>query len=537
MTSRLPLGLVVVACAALHVWPPDTLRAQGASRTVVVVSDLHMGAGRDTRGAWRAGEDFRWPKEFADFLDAVDQSGKSAVDLVLNGDTFDLLDPALPACPSPDLRAGCSEADAQKRLDVVLAAHDGAIKALGAFSRRGTNRVAFVPGDHDAALLFPGVERRLTAWLGGSSGRVGIAKAGHWTSADGQIVAEHGHQIGTAHAFSKWPAPFVRHAGRDYLEKTSGEALVGPLFDRLEVSYPIVDNIAAVGTGLKYALGAENADLGDATAPLLRYLLLNMSWTQFRMELDDGEVKAPVWNLAPVRAQGATFLVSSLADDDRFKAIAAKALADGRLASLPPLTDEQLTALCNYRAAVRRARRRFEPFLSQLDPRGPVVAECPRTPESRGAVFDYFWQSRDEVFQRHIQTVAGQPRSSSAPPLGVLVHGHTHLPDRAQATANMISGGLLKIPLEGFSPVRGALTPVAINGGAWQRTVTPVQFERLAVQRKVAEKELLVSLQPEELAPCFSFVRIEPYAATPAPAVRYWRVGANGWEIAGSCQP
>ena len=101
----------------------------------------------------------------------------------------------------------------------------------------------------------------------------------------------------------------------------------------------------------------------------------------------------------------------------------------------------------------------------------------------------------------------------------------------------MISGGLLKIPLEGFSPVRGALSPVAINGGAWQRTMTPVQFARLAVQRKVTEKELLASLQPEDLPPCFNFVRIEPDATTPAPAVRFWRQGTSGWEIGTACQP
>src|SRR5437762_9810869 len=54
--------------------------------------------------------------------------------------------------------------------------------------------------------------------------------------------------------------------------------------------------------------------------------------------------------------------------------------------------------------------------------------------------------------------------------------------------------------MEGFSPVRGALTPIVINDGAWQRTITPVQLDRLASDRGVPEKELLASLQPEDLA-------------------------------------
>ena len=99
----------------------------------------------------------------------------------------------------------------------------------------------------------------------------------------------------------------------------------------------------------------------------------------------------------------------------------------------------------------------------------------------------------------------------------------------------MISGGLLKIPMEGFSPVRGALLPVVINSGAWQRTITPVQYERLRASRSVSDDALLASLQPEELAPCYSFVLIAPYTDAPSPAVRYWRQTGSDWRIAETC--
>jgi hypothetical protein len=116
------------------------------------------------------------------------------------------------------------------------------------------------------------------------------------------------------------------------------------------------------------------------------------------------------------------------------------------------------------------------------------------------------------------------------------VHGHTHLPDRSQSGANLISGGLLKIPMEGFSPVRGALTPVVINDGAWQRTITPVQLERMASDRGVSERDLLASLRPEDLPPCYSFVHIVVANGAPVPAVRYWRQSAAGeWALASTC--
>jgi len=263
--------------------------------------------------------------------------------------------------------------------------------------------------------------------------------------------------------------------------------------------------------------------------------LFNVSWQQFRMELDDGEVQAPRWDLAQARSQGASLLASSLPDDDPLKGLAARLAADGQLAAVAAeLTDQELTALCDYRAAVRRDRRRFEPLVTQFAPRGPAVVECPRTPETRGALFEYFWRSRDELYGNYVDRARRRSSGPNAP--AVFAIGHSHLADRAQSYANMISGGLLKIPMEGFSPVRGALTPVVINGGAWNRTITPVQLERLHIEHGGSWPEFLRSLEPEALPSCYSFVVVPPYQKEPEPAVRYWRKDAAGvWAVAPAC--
>jgi hypothetical protein len=477
------------------------------ARTTVFVSDLHMGEGR-AAGTWHPLEDFRWAPEFSAFLDALNAEGQGAVDLVLNGDTFELLPAADDSCRAGD--AGCVEASARQRIDRVLAAHDVEIKALGRFANAGSNRVWFVPGDRDATLSNASLAERLLTVLGASAGRVQVAASGRWTSADGRIVSEHGHQV------------------------LNSEVIVRELFDRLEPRYPIVDNMAALGNGLRYAVAAAGGVEQSLVPPLLRAVLLITPWQQFRMELDDGEVDPPIWDLAQVRQQGISFLVASLSDDDPLKPLVVKASTAGELSmNAPSWTDDELARVCDYRAAVRRSRRRYEPVVTQFAPRGPAVAECPRTPETRGGQFDYFWQSRDRLFARHLQQVTSPPASAGR--VSVFVHGHTHLADRSQTGANMISGGLLKIPMEGFSPVRGSLTPVVINGGAWQRTMTPVQYERLRAERSVADDELLRSLQPEQLAPCYGFVRIPPYTTDPAPAVRYWREANREWGFGAGC--
>jgi hypothetical protein len=499
-----------------------------------VLSDFHMGTGRDATGRWAPAEDFRWTDEFIAFLTAVSGEGNNAVDLVLNGDTFELLQGT---CGGSDRDAGCTEAEALARLTQVLKAHDGEITALGQFARAGSNRVIFVPGDHDAALLFPNVGSRVVSALGAPSDRVEVARSGHWLSQDGRVYAEHGHQIGfNAHRFANWPSPFIQRSAGDQLSRPWGERLMLGLYDRYERQYSIVDNVAAAGNGLRYVPSPDETSATNVAPELLRYLLFTVSWQQFRMELDDGEVRPPTWDLTQVRAQGPSFLVSSLPDDDRLKPLAAKALADGGLTDLvKSLSDDEIVLLCDYRAAVRRSRRRLEPTLTQLAPRGPAPTECPRTPESRGTTFEYFWRSRDLTFQRHLDAAARQLPDPSRP-IHVFVYGHTHLPDRNQSSANMISGGLLKIPMEGFSPVRGALTPIAINGGAWQRTITPIQLERLATERNVSVRDLLSSMKPEDLSPCYGFVQVSSTSGAPVPAVRYWRQAANDrWGFGATC--
>src|SRR5204863_5658314 len=105
-----------------------------------------------------------------------------------------------------------------------------------------------------------------------------------------------------------------------------GEAVIQDLYNRYELRYPVVDNFAVSGVGVKYALAADPIDVGALAAPLVRYILAAISWQQFRMELDDGDVQPPLWDVAQVHAQGATFLTASLPDDDRLKSVAAKAL-------------------------------------------------------------------------------------------------------------------------------------------------------------------------------------------------------------------
>jgi hypothetical protein len=201
-------------------------------------------------------------------------------------------------------------------------------------------------------------------------------------------------------------------------------------------------------------------------------------------------------------------LAESLLPDDRFRSVVDGALREGRLSiDLATLTDKQLIAMCDYRAALRRSRRRLERSMTQASTTGRAPSECPRTTATRGSAFDYFWRSRDDLVMSRFEQVrtALAADSRAAQSIKVLAFGHTHLPASP-------------VPL-----TRSEVTPVVLNSGAWQRTVTPFQIEEVMRERTWTEGDVLRQLRPEDLPACYGVVWIEPYSGDPKPRVRFWR--------------
>lgn len=472
-------------------------QAPSPSRPIVVIGDLHMGPGRDAGGNWHAVEDFRWRDEFIRFLDALNTQGGGNTDLVINGDLFELLQSPSVPCTHSEPRLGCTADQALQRLDAVIKAHAEELAAIGRFAAAGSNRVHVVPGDHDAALVIPEVWQRAVRSFAAPADRIAPAASGSWSSPDGRVHVEHGHQLPlSADRFSKWPNPRITVGGQAYLERPWGEQAVVPLYDRTEGRYPIVDNIAEEGVGAKFVAAASGVDQPEIVLPLLRLLLTKTTWQQFRMDLDDGDVQAPAWDLARIRGDLAAFVSGSLPVDDPFIAIARNIAPANAAAVGGMLSDQQIVAVCDYRAAIRRARRRMERVLTQLAGVGPPIAECPRLPGTVGPAFEYYWRSRDRQVAQHI---------TRRPGLEVIVFGHTHLLDRP------------------FRPY-GDDGPVVVTSGAWQRTIHPLDITRLDAPL-------------ESLPACYSFVRIPAGGGIRATESRSWRLSdQQQWTIgSGGC--
>jgi UDP-2,3-diacylglucosamine pyrophosphatase LpxH len=469
--------------------------AAPAARSIVVISDLHMGPGRDDSGRWHPYEDFRWRDEFMAFLDALIAQGGD-LDLVINGDLFELLQSTAVPCNTSGM-SGCTAAEAVQRLDAAVKAHAGELAAIGKLAGTRSNHVYVIPGDHDAALLLPDVWRRAAAAFGSPADRVTLVTPATLLLSQDRIHIEHGHQLPTSAArFSKWPSPTITVNGRTHVERPWGEQVILPFYNRTEQKYPIVDNIAEEGAGAKFvAAVVDPPPAGDAAA-LLRFFLSKATWQQFRMDLDDGEVQAPQWDLARIRADLGAFMAASLPSDDPFAPVVRK-IPPANLADMAAqLSDQEIVAVCDYRAALRRARRRMERVLTQLSGVGAPMPECPRTPDTVGSAFEYYWRSRDQQIVHHI------PRAKA---LDLIVLAHTHLLDRP------------------YRPL-GDDGPVVVTSGAWQRTILPNDLKA-------------IDAPLESLPACYSFVQIPASGGRRTAQPRSWRRNdQQQWGIAnGGC--
>jgi UDP-2,3-diacylglucosamine pyrophosphatase LpxH len=476
----------------------------------VFISDLHMGVGRLADGRWSNFEDFRWAPEFRAFLDEIDRAGKGATDLVIVGDAFELWQSTTDDCIYPQKDFGCTEVDAMARMRRVVANHADELAALGAFAKRGTNHVVFVPGNHDAALLFDGVARMALTAIGAGTA-VEVNRTGAWISPDDAIYAEHGHEIGKeVNRFDDWPHPFV--GSPPHLQRPWGEQFVQHYYNKFESKYPIIDNILSEGVGVHYAMKAEGvtetaADIGR----FVNFFVTKLSWAQFSGSVGGGE-NSRDWDIESVRQLGDRFFIESLPPNDPLRSAADEAAKEHVLGlSIHDLTDDDIREICDARLALNAAQPKVK-LVSAPD-------RCPR--RTTGALAQKgLRRSRDAILREHLQKRFQEMSHAepSAPKFQLFVFGHTHLAEDA------------------FRPMQGTLSDwqlVAVNTGAWQRVIDPADLKEWQGARTEAS---VLTAEPEQLPPCYSVVVVRPYEARPTPQLLRWTLTSGRWELAESCR-
>jgi len=517
-------------------------------RLTILISDLHIGPGRDDKAPekWMNIEDFRWEDEFSEFLDFVDKEGKGNADLIILGDMFELWQSAnmdctgqgitlrctVRDCEHGDKELGCTEVEALARTKRAISQHAKTFDSLKNFASAGSNRVVILPGNHDAALLYPSVAREVISAIAKGpvdetdcfdKSRVCISKKGSWMSSDARIYADHGHQFDKANRFDDWPDPVKKRNGnaKTYLERPFGEQMVQAFYNRYEERFPILDNLEKESDGITLGFQTEGVGLIDDFAEFARFLFLKISWRQFRdFTGEQKEGQPPKWDLDKIlKEDSPEFLIDSIPTGDPLRTVAEESFRQKKFELRPSqLTRDELQELCDYKM-LRRKRG------------DKAVVECPRAGKTTGKVLDMVLDREKENLTEHLFTVYGamkavDPKSKR---FSIYLYGHTHQASPQNST------NLMTLQKKGDRP----WTLKVINTGAFQRVVNKDQLNQIKERFRSQggkDRDILTTLKPEDLPACYTFVRIDQYNDKPNPLILKWVKGKGGkWMQNKSC--
>jgi UDP-2,3-diacylglucosamine pyrophosphatase LpxH len=254
------------ALAALVVDPPAT---------VLVVSDLHIAAGRDpATGRFDRTENFFADEAFFRFLEHYHAEAARGALLVLNGDTFDFLRIVATPHTAPELGAwrealarlgvrmsaeeleksidqkerryglGTEDFKCVWKLGEIACGHPRSFDALRAWLVAG-GRILVVKGNHDVELHWPLVRLALRRMLHVPDG----AGKGPVVFCDdcvrlANLYLEHGHQYESTTRVEGSPTLLVKQDGRDVetIRLPSGSFVNRYLINSAEDIYPFLDN-------------------------------------------------------------------------------------------------------------------------------------------------------------------------------------------------------------------------------------------------------------------------------------------------------
>ncbi len=257
---------------------------ESRGRDVVIISDLHMSAGRGLDGNYSGTEDFFADAGFVRFIESLGGAAQRKTILVINGDFVDFLRvTALPdgpndfgewsallerlgITPADDLKQSIDDKEREYglktheyksvwKLSAVLKGHPEVFTALAGWLVEG-NPVVIVKGNHDLEWYWPGVRNYLRLALadrilamdpecGGLDAilRTRVLPLVYFVddsiTFDGTFYIEHGHKLDK---YTEIVGKPVLPNGVE-LNIPFGSFLNRYLLNRIELVYPFLDNI------------------------------------------------------------------------------------------------------------------------------------------------------------------------------------------------------------------------------------------------------------------------------------------------------
>ena len=184
-------------------------------KVVLVISDLHLSAGKMIKGKRNLLEDFHYDNELIDFLNYYSTGDYQdiAVELVINGDFLDFL--AVPYVEFYDDEFW-SETAALAKLRMIMSAHVGVLEALKRFVSKPNKKIVYIIGNHDAEFVFDSLKEEFLNYFGDLRQHIILSNSISTHVPVKGVCIQHGHQYERAHEFDQENAVVETMNGEKY---------------------------------------------------------------------------------------------------------------------------------------------------------------------------------------------------------------------------------------------------------------------------------------------------------------------------------
>ncbi len=219
----------------------------------IVVSDLHLGTG-SRPGRLNPYEDFFHDERFAELLQHyVREAGEEGgVELILNGDIFDLLKVKIGGAWPTEI----TDEIAADKLRQCLDGHPVFVRALKRFMSHPSNRITYLPGNHDLDMIFPSPQALFRRYVapGDAGDRVQFIVSSDTYYLPEGIQIRHGHQLERIHWVDYSNLTRKKPDGREVLALPWGSIWILEVLNPLKAIRSHIDRTLPLGRFMKASL-------------------------------------------------------------------------------------------------------------------------------------------------------------------------------------------------------------------------------------------------------------------------------------------
>lgn len=214
-------------------------------KAILVISDLHLSAGKMFKGKRNLLEDFHYDNELIDFLNYY-RSGdyrEIPVELVINGDFLDFL--AVPYVEFYDDEFW-SEKAAMAKLQMIMKAHKGVMDALQAFVATPNKNIVYIIGNHDAEFVFESLKIEFLSIFGSDAHKVSLQNHVHTHVPTKGVYIQHGHQYEIAHDFDQENSVIETLTGEKYFMPPWGSYYVTNVINKYKQERSFINAVRPI---------------------------------------------------------------------------------------------------------------------------------------------------------------------------------------------------------------------------------------------------------------------------------------------------